>query len=144
MVLVVLFEADKLLLYQDAPAVMHMVRLHLVQELTTVPVVPSVLLGSESTLRIAEACNTQQQHQPIIAILHEIKVTVVVHGVGGFTHFEVYSIARHVSFEFDGVLASDQVVFLMVVVQMVVDCGLMELAGRTQSRSSQSATALLR
>lgn len=125
---VVLFEANKLLLDQHAAPVVHVVRLHAIQIAFAAPHVPAVLLDLIPTLHEGEAANQNNQGKPIGAVLHKVKIAVVVHWVGWLGHLKINLVGIHVSLEFDCILAGNQIGLLVVVLQVVVHVGLVEVS----------------
>lgn len=82
MVSVVLFEANELLLDQHTASVVHVVSWNALQIAFTAPLVPAVFFDLIPTLHEGEAANQNNQGKPIGAVLHKVKIAVVVHRVG--------------------------------------------------------------
>lgn len=140
MVLVVLLEASELLSYQNAAPVMKMMGWHILKRLTARPLSPSIRFNLEFSLGIEAAHEGENQESPEGAVLLEEHLAVIVHRMCGTRSLEIDFVSGHVSLEFYGILRGHSLRVLMVVIQEVVNGGLMEVSDGSESSASNRTT----
>jgi len=117
---------------------------NLIQELSSLPHVPSIGFNFHAGLQVVATKDSHQHDSPEGAVLLKVEVTIVVHRVHGTTPLEIILVTSHVSLKLDSVLTAHQVRVLVVVVQEVVNLGLMELSRQAQRSATDGASARLR
>jgi hypothetical protein len=116
---------------------------NLIQEFSSLPHVPSVGLDLHAGLQVVSTEDSHQHNSPERAVLLKVEVTIVVHRVHRTTSLEIVLVTSHISLKLDSVLTAHQVRVLVVVVQEVVNLGLMELSRETQGSATDGASARL-
>lgn len=140
MVLVVLLKASELLSDQNATPVMKMMGWHILQRFTAGPHCPSIRFNLESSFGIEAAHEGKNQESPEGAVLLEKHLAVVVHRMCGTRSLEIDFVSRHVSLKLDSIFRGHSLRVLMVIVQEVVNGGLMEVSYGSKSSASNRTT----
>ena len=85
--------------------------------------------NEEFFVQIVTSDHCHQQRTPEAAVFAIVHVLVVIHHMAGLGSVEVYFVCLHESFKFNSVLRRDELGVDEVVVQVIVNVGLMEPVG---------------
>jgi len=105
---------------------------------------PSVLFVHDFVGQVEHTKRAENEQEPEGTILSEVHVAVVVHWVVRAGTLVVNDIWAHPVFKLNGILSIQERSVLMIIIQVVMNLGRVELASITKSLSSERARVLSR
>lgn len=134
----------ELLLEHDATVVGNMMSRDVLNVSFTLPSSPPEPFDVELVVNVPTSKHRHQQSSPKAAVLAEVHVGVVVHGMSWLRSVEVYFVCLHEGLEFHSVLGRHKLRVDEVVVQIIVNVRLMEPSWWRHCFASEVISVLLR
>lgn len=138
----IFLEANELFLQEDSSTIDIVMSRELMDVFSSGPHGPSVLFVHDFVGEVEKAKRAKDEQEPEGTVLSEVHVAVVVHWVVGACTLVVDDIGAHPVFKLDGILGIQERSVLMIIIQVVMNLGRVELACITKSLSSERARVL--